>query len=127
MKLENGTYIYALSLMLIVGGQAWCSPLVEESASLTEMGKMTVKKSERIVPDKEKVGIPSYPDAKFCMLEKEWGEKGWTTVTLLSTDSFETVKGWYRDKLKGWDCMNWGGQKTHFVCQDKKIEFETLD
>ena len=75
------------------------------SANLDKVFAMFALPEERQVPDAKDVAIPAYPGSQFCTIKKgEWGKTGWSSAHLLSTDSYDNVSSWYRNKLKAWRC-----------------------
>lgn len=78
-----------------------------------------VSPAEREVPDASKVGIPAYPGSLFCTVKAgSMGKTAWSEVQLLSTDPYEKVTAWYRQKMGGWFCNEWS-QGASFSCSDK--------
>lgn len=72
-------------------------------AQLDDKFGMLVGPEERAIPDDSLVGIPAYPGSLFCTVKKgEYGPTGWTEAQLVSTDPYENVSAWYKQKMKGW-------------------------
>lgn len=96
----------------------WAEPLAA-SANLEKMFAAFIPPEERHVPDVKDVGIPAYPESKFCTIKKnELSKTAWSEVHLLSTDSYKKVSAWYRNKLKAWRCEDLVKDES-LICTDK--------
>ena len=46
------------------------------------------------------------------------GKTAWSEVQMLSTDPYEKVTAWYRQKMGGWYCNEWS-KGANSSCSDK--------
>jgi hypothetical protein len=75
-----------------------------------------------IIPDKEEVGVPAYPEAKIFQTTK--AQAGMLpTVRLLSEDAIKDVVAFYKEKLKDWKFKDYYGTQTFFKDDVQKAMF----
>lgn len=91
-----------------------------------EMAGMWPPVKDEDLPDKGAMKIPPYPGAVIVALNKPFmrdsqGKKmGLSTIELLSTDPYEKVLSYYKEKLPGWSETSY--EFSHYFAQSGEAE-----
>jgi len=76
------------------------------------------------VPDKEAIVAPAYPGAVIVAINKPHIDgqvkMGLSTILLLSSDPYETIVSYYKEKLPGWNEKSF--QFSHYFAQSGEVE-----
>ena len=87
------------------------------------MGMWPPAKAED-VPDKEAIVASAYPGAVIVAINKPHIDgqvkMGLSTILLLSSDPYETIVSYYKEKLPGWNEKSF--QFAHYFAQSGEVE-----
>ena len=91
-----------------------------------EMAGMWPPVKAEDVPDKEAIVASAYPGAVIVAINKPFMRDdqgklmGLSTIELLSSDPYETIVSYYKEKLPGWNEKSF--QFSHYFAQSGEVE-----
>ena len=139
MLLSTLFVISFIGVPLISAGEPY-APLHKftEKDFMSKFGKMgiPIKEAEMVgmwppvkaddVPDKKAIAIPAYPGAVIVAINEPFirdsqGQlMGLSTLELLSSDPYEKVVSYYKEKLPEWNQKEF--QSSHYFAQSGEVE-----
>lgn len=114
MKISKGSWARALGAAFLTGCLLAATPALagtpfaQRAQIPAEIADTYQGKTARdsVIPEQERVGIPSYPGAvvirTYAVEERPPKYTGLPIVEMISSDDYETVVAYYKEHLEGW-------------------------
>jgi hypothetical protein len=114
MSFKKGPWAQAIKAALCLGCMAMATtalagePFAARAQIPAEIADTYQGKTARdsVIPDQQRVGIPSYPGAvvirTYAVAERPPKYTGLPIVEMVTSDDYETVIAYYKERLDGW-------------------------